>query len=66
MTRNLESIKDHEALKSQRGEIKDDLEAVTVALGRLTTEKAAYTQALNLADRKVEAAEKARQLEGGN
>ena len=66
MTKLDKAIKDHAALKNQRGKIKDDLEAVTVALGRLTTEKAAYTQALKLADRKVEAAEKARQLEGGN
>jgi hypothetical protein len=62
MTALTQAIKDHEALKGQRGKIKDELHAVSVALAGMETKKAALTQALNLADRKVEAAEKARQL----
>jgi hypothetical protein len=53
MTRNPESINDHEALKSQRGKIKDELRAVSAALIVMETKKAALTQALELADRKV-------------
>jgi hypothetical protein len=53
MTRNLESINDHAALKSQRGKIKDELHAVSAALASMETKKQALTQALELADRKV-------------
>lgn len=62
MTTLTQAIKEHEALKGQRGKIKDELRAVSAALVGMETKKAALTQALNLADRKVQAAAKAQQL----
>ena len=64
MTKNLESIKDHEAIQGQRDKIRDELRVVSAALAGMETKKAALTQVLYLADRKVQAAEKARQLLG--
>ena len=62
MTALNRAIKDHEALKSQRGKIKDELHAVSVTLAGMETKKAALTHALEMADRKVQAAAKARRL----
>jgi hypothetical protein len=57
-----ESLNDHEALKGQRGKIKDSLFEVSAALASMETKQAALTKALELVDRKIEAAAKARQL----
>jgi len=62
MTALTQAIKDHEALKGQRGKIKDSLSEVSAALASMETKQTALTKALELADRKIEAAAKARRL----
>jgi hypothetical protein len=53
MAKPPKAIKDHEALQGQRDKIRDELHAVSAALDGMETKKAALTQALGLADRKV-------------